>query len=66
MKIKQYLSDLRYMKKQTHCLKILRGILGGIPFIGSLLVEYSPEAEKENLIISKEEILNIHCPDISF
>lgn len=59
MGIKQYLSDLKHMKKKTHCLKILRGILGGIPLIGSLLVEYSPEAEKENLIISKEEIANL-------
>ena len=59
MKIKQYLSDLKHMKKQTHCLKILRGILGCIPFIGSLLVEYSPEAEKENPYISKEEIANL-------
>ena len=34
MKIKKYLSDLKHMKKQTHYLKILRGILGAIPVIG--------------------------------
>ena len=59
MKIKKYLSDLKHMKKQTHYLKILRGILGAIPVIGSLLVEYSPEVKEENSIISKEDMNNL-------
>ena len=55
MKIKQYLSKIKQMKMQTHCIKITRGIVGIIPFFGPLLVEYLPEASKNDFQLSKED-----------
>ena len=56
MKIKQYLLKLKQIKPQTHCIKILRGLLGAIPIVGSFLVEYLPEVPSNNLKLSQEEI----------
>ena len=59
MKIKQYLLKLKKIKPQTHRIKILRGVLGAIPFIGSFLVEYSPEVFSNNLNLSQEDTDNL-------
>ena len=56
MKIKQYLLKLKQIKPQTHRIKILRGLLGTIPFVGSLLVEYSPEVPSNNLKLSQKDV----------
>lgn len=56
MKIKQYLLKLKQIKPQTHRIKILRGLLGAIPFVGSLLVEYSPEVPSTNLQLSQKDV----------